>query len=115
MSTQIVDSVIEKTYKLVVRAVNFQKDKPIKNVNVKVFKLEKEPITVEQWAENIKNNGAPFKRLMLSKNTDDNGNLTVELGEGVYEIHAENLGLNVCDLKQDEEILFVEPKKHWWQ
>ncbi len=114
MSTQNVE-VLEKTYKLAIRAVNFQKNEPIKNVNVKIFRLEKEPITVEQWAENIKNNGAPFKRLMLSKNIDDNGNLTVELVEGVYEIHAQNLGLKVCDFKQDAEVLFVEPKKHWWQ
>ena len=113
MSTQKVE-VLEKTYKLVVRAVNFRKDKPIKNVNVKVFRLEKEPITVEQWAENIKN-GAPFKRLMLSKDTDDNGNVTAEFAEGVYEIHVENFGLKVCELRQNAEILFVEPKKHWWQ
>jgi len=113
VSTQKVE-VLEKTYKLVVRAVNFQKDKPIKNVNIKVFRLEKEPITVEQWAENIKN-GAPFKRLMLSKDTDDNGNVTAEFAEGVYEIHVENFGLKVCELEQNAEILFVEPKKHWWQ
>jgi formylglycine-generating enzyme required for sulfatase activity len=113
VSTQKVE-VLEKTYKLVVRAVNFQKDKPIQNVNVKVFRLEKEPITVEQWAENIKN-GAPFKRLMLSKDTDDNGNITDGFAEGVYEIHVENFGIKVCELWQNAEILFVEPKKHWWQ
>jgi hypothetical protein len=113
LSTQKIE-VLEETYKLVVRAVNFQKDKPIKNINVKVFKLEKEPITVEQWAENIKN-GASFKRLMLSKDTDDNGNVTAEFAKGVYEIHVENFGLKICELSQNTKILFVESKMHWWQ
>ena len=69
-------SVLEKTYKLIVKVVGSQKNKPIKNVNVKVFRLEKEPITLKQWAENLKN-GTPFKTLMLSMNTDGNGNVTV--------------------------------------
>jgi hypothetical protein len=33
----------EKTYVLVVRVVNFQRNEPIKDVNAKVFRLEKEP------------------------------------------------------------------------
>src|SRR5665648_166311 len=69
---------LEKIYVLVVGVVNLQGDKPIKNVNVKVFRLEMEPITLTQWAENPKN-GTPFKRLVLSMNTDDNGNVTAEL------------------------------------
>ena len=64
--------VIEKTCVLVVKLVDFQRNKPLKNVNVKVFRLETEPITPDQWAENLKN-GAPFKRLILSANTDTTG------------------------------------------
>jgi hypothetical protein len=84
LDTQEVAVVLEKTYVLVVSVVNFQGNKPIKDVNVKVFRLETEPITPEQWVENLKN-GAPFKRLVLSMNTDDNGNVTAELAEGSYE------------------------------
>jgi hypothetical protein len=45
---------LEKTFVLVVRVVNFQKDKPIKNVNVKFFRLENEPISLKQWGETSK-------------------------------------------------------------
>jgi hypothetical protein len=107
------DSVLEKTYMLVIRVVNYKKE-PSKNLNVKVFRLEKEPITLNQWAENLRN-GTPFKRLILSMNTDNNGNVSAELPEGVYEAKVEPYGLNnVCDLTQNAEILFIEPKKHWW-
>jgi hypothetical protein len=106
---------LEKTYTLVIRVVNFQKNKPIKNVNAKVFRLEKESLTLKQWAENLKNE-SPFKRLILSMNTDNNGNVTAELTEGVYEVKVEKYGLNkVCELTQNDEVLFIEPKKHWWQ
>jgi hypothetical protein len=109
------DSVLEKTHTLVVRAVNFKENKPIKNVNVKVFRLEKESITLKQWVENLKN-GTPFKRLMLSMNTDNNGNVNAELPEGVYEVNVEKYGLSkVCELTQNVEALFIEPKLHWWQ
>ena len=84
MDTQKVAVTLEKIYVIVVRVVNFQRNKPIKNVNVKVFRLEKAPITLKQYAENLKN-GTPFKRLVLSMNTDDNGNVTAELAEGSYE------------------------------
>ena len=84
MDTQEVDIALEKTYMLVVGVVDFQRNKPIKNVNVKVFRLEKAPITLKKYAENLKN-GTPFKRLVLSMNTDDNGNVTAELAEGSYE------------------------------
>jgi formylglycine-generating enzyme required for sulfatase activity len=84
LDTQEVDIALEKTYVFVVGVVDFQRNKPIKNVNVKVFRLEKAPITLKQYAENLKN-GAPFKRLVLSMNTDDNGNVTAELAEGSYE------------------------------
>ena len=83
MDTQEVDIALEKTYVLVVGVVDFQRNKPIKNVNVKVFRLENAPITLKQYAENLKN-GTPFKRLVLSMNTDDNGNVTAELAEGSY-------------------------------
>jgi formylglycine-generating enzyme required for sulfatase activity len=84
LDTQEVDIALEKTYVLVVGVVDFQRNKPIKNVNFKVFRLEKAPITLKQYAENLKN-GTPFKRLVLSMNTDDNGNVTAELAEGSYE------------------------------
>ena len=108
------EPVLEKTYTLVVRAVNYKKE-PSKNLNVKVFRLEKEPITLNQWAENLRN-GTPFKRLILSKDTDNNGNVTVELPEGVYEAKVEKYGLSkVCELKQNDEILLIEPQLHWWK
>jgi len=115
LDTQEVDIALEKTYMLVVGVVDFQRNKPIKNVNVKVFRLEKAPITLKQYAENLKN-GTPFKRLVLSMNTDDNGNVTAFLTEGAYEFAVEKYGLNkVCDLTQNDEVLFIEPKLHWWQ
>jgi hypothetical protein len=115
LDTQKVATALEKTYVIVVRAVNFQGDKPIKNVNVKVFRLEMEPITLKQWVENLKN-GTPFKKLILSMNTDNNGNVTAELAEGSYEAKVEKYSLSkVCELTQDDRILFIEPKKHWWQ
>jgi hypothetical protein len=107
------DLVLEKTYTLVLKVVNLKKNTPIKNVDIKVFRLEKEPITPKQWAENLKN-GTPFKTLMLSMNTDDNGNITGELAEGVYEGRVEKYGLSkVFELTQNYEVLFIEPKKHW--
>ncbi len=106
---------MEKTYKLTIKVVNFKENQPINNVNVQVFRLEKEPITPKQWAENLKN-GAPFKRLVLSMNTDDNGNVNAELPEGDYEVKVEKYGLSkVCQLKQNDSVLFVAPKEHWWQ
>jgi len=111
---QKVDPVLEKTYVLVVRVVNFQ-NKPIKDVNVKVFRLEKSPITLQQWAENLKN-GAPSKRLVLWMNNDNNGNITAELAMGFYEVKVEKYGLSkVCELTQDDSVLFIEPRKRWWQ
>ena len=113
MSNQKIDQVLEKTYTLIVRIVN-AKNIPIENVNVKIFRVEKEGITLNQWAENLKN-GSPFKRLILSIDTDNKGIVTAEVPEGVYEALIEQYGLNnVCDLTQNAEILFVEPKKHWW-
>jgi formylglycine-generating enzyme required for sulfatase activity len=98
-----------------VKVVDFQRNKPVQNVNVKVFRLEKESITLKQWAENLKN-GTPFKRLMISMNTDSYGKVTAELPEGVYETKIEEYGfVKVCDLKQNDEIVFGEPKKHWWR
>jgi len=113
VSNQIVDKVLDKTYTLVVRVVNF-KNGPIENVNVKIFRLETEGITLSQWAENLRN-GSPFKRMILAKNTDNKGNLIAELPEGVYEAIAEKNCLNkVFDLTQHIEVLLIEPKKHWW-
>jgi 5-hydroxyisourate hydrolase-like protein (transthyretin family) len=109
------DSVLEKTCTLVVRVVNFKENNPVKNVNITVFRVEKEPITLKQWGENLKN-GTPFKRLVLSEQTDNNGKVTAELPEGDYEAKAEENGLNkACKLTQNVEILFVEPKKSWWK
>ena len=115
MDPQKVVVALEKIYMIVVRVVNFQGDKPIKNVNVRVFRLEMEPITLKQWAENLKN-GSPFKKLILSMNTDDDGNVSAELAEGSYEVEVEKYGLSkFCELTQNDTVLFNEPKKHWWQ
>jgi hypothetical protein len=112
--TQKVDEISQKTHVLIVKVVNYQKNKATKNATVKVFRLEKEPLTLKQWAENLKN-GSPFKRLIVSMNTDNNGTVTVELAEGSYEVEEEKFGFNkVFDLTQNDEILFIEPKKHWW-
>jgi hypothetical protein len=109
-----VSSVLEKTNKLIVRVVNFQGKKPIPDVNVKVYRVEKGPLSPKQWAENLKN-GTPFKTLIISMSTDDIGNVTAELPEGVYEAKVESFGLNqVCELTQNLEVLFSEPKKRWW-
>jgi methyltransferase-like protein len=95
--------------------VNFQGNISIKNVNVRVFRLEKAPITLQQWAENLKN-GVPFKKLILSMNTDNDGNVTAELAEGSYEVKVEKYGLSKSfELTQDDRVLFIEPKKYWWQ
>jgi hypothetical protein len=109
------DSVLENTHTLVLRVVNSKENSPIKNISVKVFKLEKESITLKQWTENLKN-GTPFKRLVLSANTDNNGDVTVDLPEGCYEAKVEEYCLTkVCELTNNIEVLFVEPKKHRWQ
>ena len=95
--------------------VDSQRNKSIQNVNIKIFKLEKESITLKQWAENLKN-GTPFKRLMISMDTDNYGKVTAELSEGTYETRVEKYGFaNVCDLKQNDEVVFIEPKKQWWR
>ncbi len=108
--------VLGKTYSLLVRVVDFQRNKPVKNVNVKVSSLITEGIPPEQWAENLKN-GSPFKSLILSISTDDNGVATAELPEGAYEAKVEQYNLSKnFDLTQNVEILFTQPKKlHWWQ
>ena len=113
MGNQKADAILEKIYVLVIKVVNFQKNEPTKNANIKVFKLEKEPITPTQWAENLKNR-SPFKRLILSMNTDNNGTVTAELTEGFYEVEVENFGIRVLELKRNDEVLFIEPKKYWW-
>ncbi len=113
MSSQKVNPTLGNTYKLVVRTVSSKKD-PVKNVNVKVFRLEKEPISVEQWTENLRN-GSPFKRLISSQSTDATGTLTVELVAGVYDVEVEKYGSKVCEIEEDTEVVFVEAKKHWWQ
>jgi formylglycine-generating enzyme required for sulfatase activity len=113
LDTQKVEDALEKTYILFVSVVTFKTNKPIENVNVKVFRLEKTPITLAEWAENLKN-GTPFKKLILSMNTDKNGNVTAELAEGSYEAKVEKYNLSkVCELTQDDRILFIKPKEHW--
>jgi hypothetical protein len=107
-----VNNILEKTYKLVIQAVN-QRNKPIKNIGVKVFRAEKNPISIEQWTENLRN-GTPFKQLMLATATDENGNIATEQAEGTYEISVETVGLKTCELSQNTDMVFVEPKKHWW-
>ncbi len=108
------NSAVEKSYTLIIRVVNFKENKPIENVNVTVFRLEQESITLNQWTENLKN-GTPFKRLIFSMNTDNNGMVTAEVSEGIYEAKIEKYGLTkICEITQNDEIVFVEPKKHWW-
>jgi hypothetical protein len=49
-------------------------------------------------------------------NTDNNGNVTAELAEGSYEAEVEKYSLiKVFELTQNDRVLFIEPKKHWWQ
>jgi hypothetical protein len=49
-------------------------------------------------------------------NTDNNGTVTAELAEGSYEAVVEKFGFNmVLELTHNDEVLFIEPKKHWWQ
>jgi hypothetical protein len=107
-------SVLEKIYRLTIKVVDSQRNKPIQDVNVKVFRVEKGPITPKQWAENLRN-GTPFETLMISTTTSSNGSVTVEFPEGSYEVIVAGCSLNqVCELTQNLEILFIEPKKHWW-
>ena len=48
--------------------------------------------------------------------TDDDGNVTAELAEGSYEVKVEIYGLNkVVELAQNDSVLFIVPKKHWWR
>jgi hypothetical protein len=110
----VLELLVRKNRKLVVRVVDFKK-KPIPNVLVRCFKIEKESITPEQWVANLKN-GAPFKTLFFSINTDITGTVTAELPEGTYEVKVEAYGFNqVCELTQNVEVFVIEPKKHWWQ
>jgi hypothetical protein len=105
---------MQKCSTLVVRVVDFKK-KPIPNVTVRVFRIQKEPITPEQWVENLRN-GSPFKTLVFSMNTDNTGAVATELPEGTYEVKVERFGFNqVCELTQSVEVLVIEPEKHWWQ
>jgi hypothetical protein len=105
---------IESFYKLIIKVVDSKKIGAAKNVGVKIFRKEKEPISPEQWAENIKN-GAAFKRLILTASTDNEGIVTTELAAGSYEVRLEAYGLSeICELTQNTEIRFIEPKKHWW-
>ncbi len=114
MISNEVDVALEKTYMIVIKIVDFRNN-PLKDVNVKVFMLIKKPITLEHWGENLKN-GSPFKRLMLSLNSDAAGIVTSKLAIGSYEVVVEKFGLTkVCELKQNESLLFAESKKHWWQ
>lgn len=104
---------IDNTHLLNVKFINFKKI-PIENAVVKIFRLEKEPISPEQWVENLRN-GTSFKRLILSGKTDTNGILTAELISATYEVKVEGYGLGkIFDLAQNEEVLFIEPQKHWW-
>jgi hypothetical protein len=106
------DVAAQKSNVLVVRILD-SRGKPVKDENVKVFRMEKNA-TLEQYAENLKN-GSPFKRLMLSVNSDNEGKITADLVEGNYEIKVEKIGsIKVCELTQNEQVDFNEPKKHWW-
>ncbi len=55
-------------------------------------------------------------KLILSMNTDSGGNVTAELAEGSDKVKVEKYGLNkTFELTQNDRVLFIEPKKHWWQ
>ncbi len=104
------DPVLEKTCKFFVRVVNFE-NKPVKNVNVKVFRIEKEAIALMQWTKNLKN-GTPFKKLILSMNADNNGVITAELPKGVYEAKVEKYGLNkVFELTKNAKFFLLNQKR----
>jgi hypothetical protein len=112
VSEQKIGNVIEKTFKLIVKVVDSKKNSAIKEVNIKIFRIEKEPISPEQWVENLKN-GAAFKRLILVASTDNEGIVTVALVAGSYEVKLEAYSLSqICELTQNKELLFIEPKKH---
>jgi hypothetical protein len=105
---------MQKNSQLVVRVVDF-KNKPIPNVLVRGFRIEKDSITPEQWVENLKNY-SPFKTLVFSRNTDNTGTVAAELPEGTYEVKVERYGFNqVYELTQNVDVLVIEPKKHWWR
>jgi hypothetical protein len=115
LDSQKGDVALEETFNLVVNVIAFKTNKPLSNINVKVSRLEKTPIPTSEWLENLKN-GSPFKKLILSMNTDNSGNVSAELTKGSYEAQIEEYGLSKgCELTHDERILFIEPKKHWWQ
>lgn len=97
-------------YTLKVHVVDAKPD-----VAVKVFKIEKEPISQEQWTENLRN-GAPFKRLISSINTDINGEATADFPVGTYEVVVEKYSFRQsCELTQNVTVSVGEPKKRWWQ
>ena len=53
----------------------------------------------------------PFKKLILSMNTDNNGNITAEFEEGSYEAELEKHGLKkVCELTQNDRVLSLNRK-----
>ena len=104
----------QKVCRLKVQLVD-AKNHPKPDVEVKVFKLEKEPISTEQWTENLKN-GAPFKRLISSINTDSNGEVTADYPVGTYEVVVEKYSFRqLCELTQNVDISVVEHKKRWWK
>jgi hypothetical protein len=106
---------MDQTYNLVIKIMNFRKNRSVQNTIVKIFRLEKEPISPQQWVENLRN-GAPFKRLVLSRNMDNNGVVTAELAIGAYEVKIDELAFaKTIELTQNSEILVIEPKKHWWK
>jgi hypothetical protein len=114
VSEQKAVNILEETFQLIIKVVD-SKNRVVKSANIKIFRIEKEPISPMQWAENIKN-GAAFKRLMLVSSTGNEGIVSSALVAGTYEVKLEAYGLSqICELTQNKELLFIEPKKHWWQ
>ena len=110
----ILEILDHKVSRLKVQVVD-AKNQPKPDVEVKVFKLEKEPISPEQWTENLKN-GAPFKSLISSINTDSNGEVTADFPIGTYEVIVEKCSFSqICELTQKVDVSVNEPKKRWWQ
>jgi hypothetical protein len=114
VTEQKIGNFTENTYKLIVKVADSKKN-AIKDVNIKISRIEKEPISPQQWAENLKN-GEASRRLKLVASTDKEGIVTAALVAGSYEVNLEAYGLSqICELTQNKELLFIEPKKHWWQ
>jgi 5-hydroxyisourate hydrolase-like protein (transthyretin family) len=101
------------TYTLSVHVVDAH-GKMEPNVEVQVFRKETEPISQEQWIENLRN-GASFKRLISSRGTDSNGLAAEEYPQGTYEVKVKKYCFSqTFELTQNVEVKVAAPKTSWW-